>query len=70
MDEQKRKFIRGVFRQTFLWLDNSDADTLYKRMEKYIIRDVTECADPEDWNDSDVRCAIRRVLFNELEIQD
>lgn len=69
MEKNKEEFVYSIFRMAFCWLSNRDVDTLYNRMKEYIYRDIIECAD-EDFNSSDVTCAIRRVLFNELEIQD
>ena len=69
MNKEEKIFVSQVFFSTFRWLDVSDMIKLYDKMEEGIIQDITECAE-EDFNDDDIRCAIRRVLFNAFEIQD
>lgn len=69
MNNEQENFIVSIFYQTFNWLDCRDIQCLYEKMKDGIHTDIIECAD-EDFNSDDVRCAIRRVLFNKLEIQD
>lgn len=69
MNEKEKDFVAGVFFQTFKWLDCRDIQCLYEKMKDGIYTDIIECAD-KDFNSDDIRCAIRRVLFNEFEIQD
>lgn len=59
--------VKLVFFKTFWWFDCSDFERLYNKMKDDIITDITECAD-EDFNEDDVRIAIRRVMFKQFDI--
>ena len=61
MTQENKAFIKNVFAQCFGWADGSDAEHLYDMLEDDIISDIEETADHE-FNDSDVRIAIMRVL--------
>lgn len=61
MTQENKAFIKNVFAQCFGWADGSDAERLYDMLEDDIISDIEETADI-DFNDSDVRIAIMRVL--------
>lgn len=56
-----KAYIRRVFIECFEWADGSDVERLYDMLEDDIISDIEETAD-HDFNDSDVRIAIMRVL--------
>ena len=68
MTQEEKDYVYGVFIDTFIWMDASDAESLFCELEKDIIRDIEETADKE-FNDSDIRIAIRRTLFNRLGIE-
>lgn len=61
MTQENKAFIKNVFAQCFGWANGSDAELLYDMLEDDIISDIEETAD-HDFNDSDVRIAIMRVL--------
>lgn len=61
MTQENKAFIKNVFAQCFGWAGGSDAERLYDMLEDDIISDIKETAD-HDFNDSDVRIAIMRVL--------
>ena len=44
--------------------DRSYAKQIAEHITPLVCRDIKETADPENWNDSDVRLAIGRVLVN------
>ncbi len=59
--------ISHVFFDCFKWMDDSDIEGLQSLLLDDIIKDIEESAD-EDFNDDDVRIAIRRTLFEKLGI--
>ena len=34
-----------------------------------VVKDVNECADPQDWDEDDVRLAVGRVILERLDIE-
>lgn len=62
MTQEKKTFVKSKFIDCFSWMDVGDAERLYDMLEDDIISDIEETADPE-FNDSDVRIAITRVLL-------
>lgn len=59
---QENTTVRKEFINCFSWMDVGDANRLYDMLEDDIISDIEETADPE-FNDSDIRIAIARVLL-------
>lgn len=43
---------------------------IYDKIKDEVIQDVEETADPDEWNDSDVRIALGRVLSKYLGLEN
>ena len=61
--------VKDVFIETFNWMDFQDIERLWDELAEEIILDIEESAD-KNFNDDDVRIAIRRTLFNRLFLED
>ena len=61
--------VKSVFFEIFNWMDCSDFEKLFDSMYDDIFEDIANTADPENWNDDDVRIAIRRVMFKKMGIE-
>lgn len=62
--EDKTKLIKAVVMNHMVdIMDTDQAWTVTDLIADDVVKDVEECADGENWNDSDVRLAIGRVLI-------
>lgn len=67
MNTEDKKLIKTVVLAHVLEImDTDQAQSVTDLIIDDVVRDVEECADGENWNDSDVRLAIGRVLIQRL----
>ena len=62
MTQENKTTVKREFINCFSWMNIGDSERLYDMLEDDIISDIEETADPE-FNDSDIRIAIARVLL-------
>ena len=71
MTEEKKEKIRDVME--WLTAGRQLSDEYWPRIIDAILdkvaQDVDECADPDEWNEDDVRLAVGRVLCEALGIE-
>jgi hypothetical protein len=64
MDTEDKQLIKAIVLEHMLdTMDTDQARTVTDLIIDDVVKDVEECADGENWNDSDVRLAIGRVLI-------
>lgn len=63
---EMKQIIYDTFISLFMWMDASEVEELHNALCEDVERDIVETADKDGWNDSDVRIAIKRVLFKRL----
>ena len=63
-DEELRKGIENEMCQMFRDWDFSDVNDLYSNIIDEVCQDVMETSDYPDYNNSDLRIAIKRVIIN------
>ena len=61
-----KQIVYNTFISLFMWMDASEVEELHNTLCEDVERDIVETADKDGWNDSDVRIAIKRVLFKRL----
>lgn len=67
MDTENKKLINAVVLNHMVdIMDTDQAWSVTGLIIDDVVKDVEECADGENWNDSDVRLAIGRVLIQRL----
>ena len=67
MDTEDKKSIKAVVLEHMVgMMDTDQARNITDIIIDDVVKDVEECADGENWNDSDVRLAIGRVLIQRL----
>lgn len=67
MNTEDKQLIKTIILDHMLgMMDTDQARTATDLIIDDVVRDVEECADGENWNDSDVRLAIGRVLIQRL----
>lgn len=67
MNTEDKKLIKTVVLAHVLEImDTDQAQSVTDLIIDDVVKDVEECADGENWNDSDVRLAIGRVLIQRL----
>jgi len=63
MCKEDKQFIKAIVLEHMLdIMDTDQARTVTDLIIDDVVKDVEECADGENWNDSDVRLAIGRSL--------
>ena len=50
----------------FIEWDLSDIDSIYERIVDDVIKDIEETSDYPNYNDSDIRIAVKRVIIDKL----
>lgn len=59
-----QSLVRMHLMKIFSELDN--LERVYYLIIDDVIRDIEECADPDNWNNSDVSIAIQRVMMDKF----
>lgn len=71
MQKEYKKFVRGIVNiiLSSIFTDESENQSVTDTIIDDVVQDIEECAD-EDFNDSDVRIAVARVLKNRLGVEE